>query len=77
VRLDGKKKRTTSESEVPKLKQDYVRGIPDYDYEIGFLKFIRNSKPKNNGKSSEDNNDEDSSFEAFRGQGKTLRQTRK
>ena len=35
VRLDGKKKRTTSESEAPKLKQEYVRGIPDYDYEIG------------------------------------------
>jgi len=77
VRLDGKKKRTPSESEVPsKMKQEYVRGIPDYDYEIGFIKFIRNSKPKNNSKSPEDN-DDDVGFEAFKGQGKTLRQSRK
>merc|ERR1712223_1304135 len=77
VRLDGKKKRKESEGEVPtKMKQEYVRGIPDYDYEIGFLKFIRNSKPKNNGKSPEEDNDDDG-FEAFKGQGKTLRQSRK
>ena len=77
--LDGKKKRTTSESELPKLKQEYVRGIPDYDYEIGFIKFIRNSKPKNNGKSAEEIDAEDGApgFEAFKGQGKTLRQSRK
>ena len=74
VRLDGKKKRTTSESEVPKVKQEYVRGIPDYDYEIGLLKFIRHSKPKKNGavEASEGND-----FEAFKGEGKSLRQTRK
>ena len=40
-RLDGKKKRTTSENEVVRPKGEYVRGIPDYDYEIGTLKFIR------------------------------------
>lgn len=83
VRLDGKKKRTMSETEAPKVKQDYVRGIPDYDYEIGFLKFIRNSKPKvNNGKGEAGGGDEDENgggggFEAFKGEGKSLRQTRK
>ena len=76
VRLDGKKKRTNSESEVPKIKQEYVRGIPDYDYEIGLLKFIRNSKPKKDGVSN-DGNDDGNDFEAFKGKGKSLRQTRK
>ena len=81
VRLDGKKKRTTSESEVPKVKQEYVRGIPDYDYEIGLLKFIRNSKPKKNGASGGDGQTSSDGggidFEAFKGEGKSLRQTRK
>ena len=74
VRLDGKKKRTISETEAPKVKQEYVRGIPDYDYEIGLLRFLRNSKPKKNGsEEATDAND----FEAFKGEGKSLRQTRK
>ena len=76
VRLDGKKKRTTSETEVPQLKQEYVRGIPDYDYEIGMLKFIR-SKPKKNGNSSDTAKKDDDDFEAFKGEGKSLRQSRK
>ena len=75
VRLDGKKKRTTSETEVPKLKQEYVRGIPDYDYEIGLLKFIR-SKPKKNGNASDPAKKEDD-FEAFKGAGQSLRQSKK
>jgi ubiquitin fusion degradation protein 1 len=73
VRLDGKKKRTTSETELPKLKAEYVRGIPDYDYEIGFLKFIRNSKPKN-GKALDSSDKGEEGFEAFKGKGKSLRQ---
>ena len=76
VRLDGKKKRTTSETEVPKLKQEYVRGIPDYDYEIGMLKFIR-SKPKKNGSGSDVAKKDEDDFEAFKGEGKSLRQSRK
>lgn len=46
-RLDGKKKKTKSISEdVPPGKPAvYQRGIPDYDYKIGTLKFIRNSRP--------------------------------
>merc|ERR1719211_957820 len=80
VRLDGKKKRTISETEVPKIKQEYVRGIPDYDYEIGLLKFIRNSKPKKNGNGSGNAVDGNGSssengFEAFKGEGKSLRQS--
>ncbi len=74
-RLDGKKKRTSSEGETSKPKVEYVRGIPDYDYEVGFLRFIRNPKPKAK-QNGEDPADE-SSFEAFKGQGHSLRQSRK
>ncbi len=81
VRLDGKKKRTSSESEPVKPKIEYVRGIPDYDYEVGFLKFIRNSKPKvKNGDNADSKNGEEGgggSFEAFKGEGKSLRQSKK
>ncbi|XP_059078973.1 ubiquitin recognition factor in ER-associated degradation protein 1-like isoform X2 [Tigriopus californicus] len=72
-RLDGKK-RNNSETELMKPKLDYVRGIPDHDYEIGTLRFIRNSKPKKddaNGK-AESKND----FEAFKGEGQSLRQAK-
>ena len=76
VRLDGKKKRTTSETEVPQLKKEYIRGIPDYDYEIGMLKFIR-SKPKKNGNGSDPAKKDEDDFEAFKGQGQSLRQSKK
>ena len=49
VRLDGKKKKEgSSPAETSISKPAYVRGIPDYDYQIGTLKFLRNSKPVNN-----------------------------
>lgn len=51
--------------------QTYVRGIPDYDYKIGTLRFMRNSKPK----AKESNVDDP--FEAFSGEGFSLRKTRK
>eukprot|EP00095_Tigriopus_kingsejongensis_P008870 maker-scaffold15_size728074-snap-gene-5.20 protein:Tk08870 transcript:maker-scaffold15_size728074-snap-gene-5.20-mRNA-1 annotation:"ubiquitin fusion degradation protein 1 homolog" len=73
-RLDGKK-RTTSETEPVKPKMEYVRGIPDYDYEIGTLKFIRNSKPKKDGSNGTDEDGKDD-FEAFKGQGQSLRQAK-
>ena len=75
-RLDGKKKRTTSDSGnavngAPKV--EYVRGIPDYDYVIGTLTFMRNSRPPK--QDSSKNNEP--SFEAFKGEGKSLRQAKK
>lgn len=71
-RLDGKKKKATPEQEKNIIKQaerEYIRGIPDYDYEIGFLKFIRNAKPKKieNGATVADG------FKAFEGKGSALR----
>ena len=44
-RLDGKQKNLdaprASTSNGPR-----VRGIPDYDYQIGYLRFLRNAVPK-------------------------------
>ena len=71
-RLDGKKKKLTSESESEaqssQPRQPYVRGIPDYDYVIGTLRFIRNSKPPS---AKEEAPVEP--FQAFKGEGFTLR----
>ena len=77
-RLDGKKKRTTSDSGNAVngiAKAEYVRGIPDYDYVIGTLTFMRNSRPPK--QDSSKNNDNAKSFEAFKGEGKSLRQAKK
>ncbi|KAL0818386.1 hypothetical protein ABMA28_008859 [Loxostege sticticalis] len=71
-RLDGKKKKLTSESDsenqASHSRQAYVRGIPDYDYVIGTLRFIRNSRPT----SAKDETPMEP-FEAFKGEGFTLR----
>lgn len=47
-RLDGKKKKDSSQTEAPLEKPVYIRGIPDYDHKIGTLKFLRHVKPVNN-----------------------------
>ncbi|XP_038215146.1 ubiquitin fusion degradation protein 1 homolog [Zerene cesonia] len=71
-RLDGKKKKLTSESDsepqASNSRQPYVRGIPDYDYVIGTLRFIRNSRP-----SSAKEEAQVETFQAFKGEGFTLR----
>ncbi|CAK1590174.1 unnamed protein product [Parnassius mnemosyne] len=71
-RLDGKKKKLTSESESEsqnsQARQSYVRGIPDYDFVIGTLRFIRNSRPPS---AKEEAPAEP--FQAFKGEGFTLR----
>lgn len=48
--------------------QPYVRGIPDYNYQIGTLRFIRNYRSAN---AKEETPTEP--FEAFKGEGFTLR----
>ncbi|XP_056638383.1 ubiquitin fusion degradation protein 1 homolog isoform X1 [Diorhabda carinulata] len=66
-RLDGKKRKDTAGSENIS-KPTYVKGIPDYDYKIGTLKFIRRTvKPKSN------DAPEDTEFKAFSGTGFSLR----
>ncbi|KAK0172678.1 hypothetical protein PV328_005968 [Microctonus aethiopoides] len=71
-RLDGKKRKDSSSSDTQLSKPVYVRGIPDYEYNIGSLKFLRNMKPVNN--KEEKNADE---FKAFTGEGFSLRKSRK
>ncbi|XP_034827629.1 ubiquitin fusion degradation protein 1 homolog isoform X1 [Maniola hyperantus] len=72
-RLDGKKKKLTSESDsepqAGSSRQPYVRGIPDYDYVIGTLRFIRNSRPA----SAKEETPPEEPFQAFKGEGFTLR----
>lgn len=50
------------------MLQSYVRGIPDYDFVIGTLRFIRNSRPPS---AKEETPAEP--FQAFKGEGFTLR----
>lgn len=69
-RLDGKKKNTQSNSDEEEDKS-YVRGIPDYDYDMRSLKFWRNHKPAVvEAKPSVEE------FQAFSGQGQSLRQAK-
>ncbi|RZF44000.1 hypothetical protein LSTR_LSTR007272 [Laodelphax striatellus] len=68
-RLDGKKKKNdSSASDAPAVKIPYQRGIPDYDYQIGTIRFFRYAKPKATEESKEEDN-----FSAFSGQGFSLR----
>lgn len=64
IRLDGKKKKQSDLSPVPK-RISSVRGIPDYDWKVGTLVFMRNVRPKASEK-------KDEKFEAFSGEGNSL-----
>ncbi|XP_076254752.1 ubiquitin fusion-degradation 1-like isoform X2 [Rhynchophorus ferrugineus] len=67
-RLDGKKRKDSASADTSVAKPVYIRGIPDYDYELGTIKFIRRAvKQKNN--DGEDTSD----FKAFSGAGFSLR----
>lgn len=46
VRLDGKKRKDNAET-LNQVKVAYQRGIPDYDYTVGTIQFIRNIRPVN------------------------------
>ncbi|XP_066586053.1 ubiquitin fusion degradation protein 1 homolog [Prorops nasuta] len=71
-RLDGKKRKESSQAEQLFNKPAYVRGIPDYDYQIGMLRFLRNMKPINNKETKEQEE-----FKAFTGEGFSLRKSKK
>lgn len=72
TRLDGKL-RKGKDVESPMKKVVYQRGVPDYDYHIGNLRFIRVPK-KEEGKGKEI--EEVTGFAAFSGTGQSLRQTK-
>jgi len=67
-RLDGKKRKDSTSSDQASPKPVYVRGIPDYDYQIGTLKFIRRTVKKNTNE-----NEENNEFKAFSGAGFSLK----
>lgn len=69
-RLDGKKRKEPVAEDKVVQKPKYQRGIPDYNYKVGTLKFMRNSKPPGNSEENEDNSDD---FQAFTGHGFSLK----
>jgi len=72
-RLDGKKKRTNSETEIQSRQlKEYTRGIPDYNFQVGNIRFIRAKKPKDN----DDKENSEDDFKAFEGKGQSLRQAK-
>jgi len=73
VRLDGKQRKATdSEPAAAKAPVAYQRGIPDYDYQLGTIKFLRFAK-----QSEADKEAAEAEFQAFSGAGQSLRQTAK
>ena len=72
-RLDGKKRRTNSETEIQERQlKEYTRGIPDYNLEPGNIRIIRAKKPKD-----KDDKENEEIFKAFEGKGQSLRQAKK
>ncbi|KAM4615867.1 ubiquitin recognition factor in ER-associated degradation protein 1 [Polymixia lowei] len=69
-RLDGKKK-GIEPSPAPIDPSDIKRGIPNYEYKVGRITFIRNSRPQP--KKITDDDDAMSRFIAFSGEGQSLR----
>lgn len=68
-RLDGKRRKDSASTDSGTPKPVYVRGIPDYEYEIGSLRFLRYIA-----KSPADNKEENGEFIAFSGEGFSLKQ---
>ncbi|VVC26650.1 Hypothetical protein CINCED_3A023622 [Cinara cedri] len=68
-RLDGKKKKENTNDQPNQVKAAYQRGIPDYDYTLGSIQFLRNIRPVIN-----DNEDEvQDGFKPFAGSGSVLK----
>ena len=66
-RLDGKKKKDVQAQPVS-VKKPYVRGIPDYNYTFGLLKFDRSGRPAVISEKDAVNEDK-----TFKGEGFSLR----
>ncbi|XP_071448125.1 ubiquitin recognition factor in ER-associated degradation protein 1-like [Hetaerina americana] len=68
-RLDGKKKKDNGSLDPMTPKVPYQRGIPDYNYKVGTLHFLRNSRPP----PSKEKQGPQDDFQAFSGEGQSLR----
>jgi len=62
-RLDGKKKKENPDDQLNQFKAAYQRGIPDYNYSIGTIQFLRNIRPVNN----DNENENQEGFKPFAG----------
>lgn len=71
-RLDGKVRKSDPDEIKNTTKRIYQRGVPDFDYEIGNLKFIRIPKKENDNSKSK----QEIEFQPFSGSGKSLRHTK-
>ncbi|KAI8126543.1 putative ubiquitin fusion degradation protein 1 [Lucilia cuprina] len=74
VRLDGKKKKD-SQLDTPVIKKILARGVPDYDYKFGMLKFDRTIKPISDRVAEIESAPEPE--ETFQGQGFSMKKSRK
>merc|ERR1712226_631918 len=71
-RLDGRKKGINNETDIQTRQlAEYTRGIPDYNFQVGNISFIRAKKKE----SGEEN--ENPKFTAFGGSGQSLKQSKK
>jgi len=62
-----------SETEIQSRQlAEYTRGIPDYNFQVGDIRFIRAKK-----KAAADKENEEGEFKAFEGSGQSLRQAKK
>lgn len=73
IRLDGKQRKKTDEPGPLLAPTAHERGLPDYNFQIGTLKFFR--PPKGKSKKNVENETPDS-FSAFSGSGRSLRQAK-
>ncbi|XP_050437319.1 ubiquitin recognition factor in ER-associated degradation protein 1 [Adelges cooleyi] len=68
-RLDGKKKKENADDQSNQVvRVAYQRGIPDYDYTIGTIQFLRNIRSVTSEKETEEN-----VFKPFAGSGSVLK----
>ncbi|KAK4301709.1 hypothetical protein Pmani_026167 [Petrolisthes manimaculis] len=72
-RLDGKKKNLELPQEELLKRLPRQRGIPDYDYQVGYIKFWRRT-PKTNGTETKPEEPED--FDPFKGKGTSLKEAK-
>lgn len=68
-RLDGKAPKESQLDAGTSAQREYRRGIPDYNYQIGLLKFNRILRPIQN---QNESTEKENNFEAFKGEGQTL-----
>jgi ubiquitin fusion degradation protein 1 len=61
------------------LSQNYVRGIPDYDHPSGLIRFDRSIRPISDGPDPNkvEAEEKEDVFEAFKGQGFSLKKPKK